>query len=309
MAHGWTPQSAQSFEQAVERLRERAEGFDLTIKTRVNSTVEAQGRTSGSRAFVRFVPLTGDRAALAALETQHTRLMQITDTMKSLLESIPFPVWLRDQDGSLNWVNQTYVKAVDADSVEIVYSENRCLLDASARALVEENHAQQRQNNSVSHYRKRLPVTAAGDRKTMDVSEVTFEGGSAGLAVDMSEVEVVQSNLRRTLESHAQTLNQLATAVAIFDEKRHLIFLIRHLRACGNWIPSYCKTNRTTGGFSTHCVMPVKLRNNPTGQSGEQPVKRLRGNPTVRTLVVLARQPDPAGGWQPTNTRWCHLGI
>ena len=90
-------QSAQSFEHAVDRLRQRAESFDLTVETKSGTVIEVQGRASGSHAFVRFISLSGDRAALAALEAQHTRLMQTTDTMKSLLEAIPFPVWLRDQ--------------------------------------------------------------------------------------------------------------------------------------------------------------------------------------------------------------------
>ena len=96
-------QSAQSFEHAVERLRRRAESFDLTVETKSGTIIEVQGRASGSHAFVRFISLSGDRAALAALESQHTRLMQTTDTMKSLLEAIPFPVWLRDKQENLNF--------------------------------------------------------------------------------------------------------------------------------------------------------------------------------------------------------------
>lgn len=219
-----TPQSAQSFEHAVERLRLRAESFDLTVETKSNTVIEVQGRASGSHAFVRFISLSGDRAALAALESQHTRLMQTTDTMKSLLEAIPFPVWLRDHQGLLTWANRSYVEAVEGDDLDTVSDENRHLLDAPAREQVSNAHEAMRQEQTTSHFRERLPATVSGDRRMMDISEVAYEGGSAGMAVDMSEVEEVQSNLRRTLESHAQTMNHLATAVATFDEKRHLVF-------------------------------------------------------------------------------------
>ena len=219
-------QSAQSFEHAVDRLRRRAESFDLTVETKSGTVIEVQGRASGSHAFVRFISLSGDRAALAALEAQHTRLMQTTDTMKSLLEAIPFPVWLRDQNAQLTWANQAYVEAVDGEDLDRVSQENLHLLDEKVRQMVAAAHNLDVQTDSsdVSQIRQRLPATVSGDRRMMDVSEVFYGGGSAGLAVDMSEVEEVQSNLRRTLESHAQTMNQLATAVAIFDEKRRLVF-------------------------------------------------------------------------------------
>ncbi|MEP1207158.1 MAG: ATP-binding protein [Rhizobiaceae bacterium] len=219
-------QSAQSFEHAVDRLRQRAESFDLAVETKSGTVIEVQGRASGSHAFVRFISLSGDRAALAALEAQHTRLMQTTDTMKSLLEAIPFPVWLRDHQAQLTWANQSYVEAVDGEDLDTVSEENLHLLDENVRQQVAAAHKQELEGegNQISQVRERLPATISGDRRMMDVSEVHYAGGSAGLAVDMSEVEEVQSHLRRTLESHAQTMNQLATAVAIFDEKRHLVF-------------------------------------------------------------------------------------
>jgi signal transduction histidine kinase len=140
--------------------------------------------------------------------------------MKSLLEAIPFPVWLRDQQAQLTWANHAYVEAVDGEDLDSVSQQNLHLLDEGVRQQVAAAHGQEPEGDAgqVSQVRERLPATVSGDRRMMDVSEVFYAGGSAGLAVDMSEVEEVQSNLRRTLESHAQTMNQLATAVAIFDE-------------------------------------------------------------------------------------------
>ncbi len=218
------PTTAQSFEKAVDRLRDSAEAFDLTVETKSGSIIEAQGRASGSHAFVRFTSLSGDRAALAALETQHTKLVQTTDTMKSLLEAVPFPVWLKDENGNLSWANNSYVEAVETDTLEDVLENEIELLDATERLLLAKQHGETDVKNGPSQIRLRMPATVSGDRRTMDVSEVAYSSGSAGLAVDMSEVEEAQGNLRRTLESHAQTMDQLASAVAIFDEKQHLIF-------------------------------------------------------------------------------------
>ncbi len=219
-----TPSTAQSFEKAVNRLRDSAEAFDLTIESKTGSIIEAQGRASGSHAFVRFINLSGDRAALAALESEHTKLLQTTDTMKSLLEAVPFPVWLKDENGHLSWANNSYVEAVETKTLDEVLDKEVELLDASERLLLAKQHGDVDVKDGPSQIRMRVPATVLGDRRTMDVSEVAYSSGSAGLAVDMSEVEEAQGVLRRTLESHAQTMDQLASAVAIFDEKKHLVF-------------------------------------------------------------------------------------
>lgn len=230
-----TPQSAQSFQKAVDRLREGAESFDLTLESRNGSVLEAQGRASGSHAFVRFIALSGERAALASLEAQHTKMLQLTDTMQTLLQAVPFPVWLKSGEGRLDWVNTAYVDAVGGQSLDDVLDAGTELLDATERQQLAGRHghdgteavvsdAGTEAGSRPSEVRLRLPATIFGDRRVMDISEVTSQSGTAGLAVDMSEVETVQANLRRTLESHAQTMNELATPVAIFDEKRQLIF-------------------------------------------------------------------------------------
>jgi signal transduction histidine kinase len=300
-------QSAQSFEHAVERLRQRAESFDLTVETKSGTVIEVQGRASGSHAFVRFISLSGDRAALAALEAQHTRLMQTTDTMKSLLEAIPFPVWLRDQQAQLTWANQAYVEAVDGDDLDRVSDENRHLLDETARQQIAATHHQELEtsDSGASQFRERLPATVSGDRRMMDVSEVQYAGGSAGMAVDMSEVEEVQSNLRRTLESHAQTMNQLATAVAIFDERRHLIFYNSAFEDLWKLEQRFLDTEPDNGSFFDALREAGKIAEQPDWSKwrnsllqvyeSTQPMEDWWHLPDRRTLRVVA-SPQKQGG-------------
>lgn len=219
-----TPSSAQPFSQAVNRLRHHAEAFDLTVESQSGVMIEVQGRASGSYAFVRFNGLSGDRAALAGLEGQHTQLLQTTDTMRALLEALPFPVWLRGPSGELTWANDSYVAAIEAKSLDSAVRHNGFLLDRAARERIAKQHDEAKAHGEKSRFRDRLPATVAGDRRLTDVTEISQQGGIAGMAVDMSEVEDVEKRLSRTLESNVQTMDQLASAVAIFDEKRRLIF-------------------------------------------------------------------------------------
>lgn len=216
-----TPQSAQVFEKAVARLRDRAESFDLTVETRSGTLLEVQGRASGAHAFVRFIDLGGERAALASLEAQHTSLVQTMDTMEALLEAIDAPVWLRAADDRLIWVNSAYIRAVDGSDMDKVCDDDVPLLDKADRETVARSH---KSDEDTGPFKKRLPATIAGDRRIVDVCEVARQSGTAGVAIDMGEVEEVQGRLRRTIESHVQTLNLLTTAVAIFDDSQRLVF-------------------------------------------------------------------------------------
>ena len=211
-------ESAGQFARAVKNLRKNAESFDLTIATQRGSVIEALGRTTGIYAFVRFIPLAGERAALANLEAEYTNLLQTFDTVQSLFEAIKMPVWLRDRNNNLVWANSAYASAVDANNGVDAVEKNINLLDQNERNAVQLAH----QKNEV--FSARVPAVVSGDRRMLDVVDVALRHGSAGIATDMNEIEHAQSRLRKTLESHARTLDQLATAIAIFDSSRHLQF-------------------------------------------------------------------------------------
>jgi signal transduction histidine kinase len=212
------PDAAIGFEAALRRLRSRAEAFDLPLIARNGGVMEAQGRTSGGLAFVRFIELSGERSTLLQLEAEHSRLSATFDCIQSLFETLPGPVWLRDATGRLFWVNNAYAKAVDcADGVSAV-TRGAELLDSLQRRELGRAVREQRP------YVARLPVIVSGDRRVMEVSEIATEAGGAGLAVDRDEVEKIRALLDQTVATHAQTLDYLAAAVAMFDFRQQLQF-------------------------------------------------------------------------------------
>ena len=70
----------------------------------------------------------------------------------------------------------------------------------------------------------RIPAVAAGARRIFDVTEVPTRRGSAGVAIDATEVESMRAELARMVDAHRRTLDQLATGVAIFGADRTLTF-------------------------------------------------------------------------------------
>ncbi len=213
-----TAESASQFDRMLKDLRVNAKSFEMPLQTRGGGILESEGSTSGSHAFVRFRELSGERAEHATLTSQHTELLATFNTIQKLFEKMPMPVWLRRNDGGLFWANQAYAGAVEVSSPENAVERNAELFDQEQRNEIQE---QQNTNGFFSGVR---PAIVAGDRRSLDIFTVKTDAGIAGIANDKSDVDTMRGSLAETVEGHSRMLDQLATAVAIFDEKQRLTF-------------------------------------------------------------------------------------
>ncbi len=212
------PAAAQRMEHAVETLRREGRSFVMTLTTSAGRPLEAQGRAIGGRAVLRLRHVGGIEHELMDLAARHDRLMTDVETMKALLDSLPAPVWARDARDRLIFVNSAYARAVEADDAGDAVARKLELLDRIARdELV-------RARDGGKAFAGRLPAIAAGERRIFDVVDAPSNAGSAGMAIDRTEVETMRAELARMIEAHRRVLDQLATGVAIFNGDRKLIF-------------------------------------------------------------------------------------
>ncbi len=210
--------SAGELDKAIDTLRSSGQSFDMVVETNRDEILEAQGRISGGRAFVRFIALNNLRAELAELKIERDRLMTSISTFQNLLDAIDLPVWQRDAEGNLTWVNQAYGEAVEAVSTDEAVREGREFLTTVTRERIRAAATPE------SPFHDKISTVVHGNRTFFDVVDVKAPNGSAGIAIDVSEAEGVRAELARTLKSHAETLDHLATPVAIFDGDRRLQF-------------------------------------------------------------------------------------
>ena len=212
------PRSAANIDDAIDRLRAQAERFDLIVETVRGHVIEAEGRVSGGRAFVRFVTLSNVRAELAELKIERDRLLSALDTFQSLLDVIDMPVWLRDPDGKFVWVNDAYANAVEGVDRQDALTRKLELLGTAARERVRASQTPERP------FLDKVSTVIRGHRRFLEVADVKTSSGSAGLALEVSIAEELREELKRTIKSHAETLDHLATPVAIFDGDQRLQF-------------------------------------------------------------------------------------
>src|SRR5690606_9151139 len=146
-------------------------------------------------------------------------------TIKSLIEALPSPVWLRDAAGRLVWVNQAYARSVDARYADEVVGRYVEQLASAARAESQNARALSQ------GYTSRLPTLAPGTRQLVDPLDIATRGGSAGIGIDVTEVESMRGEVAHMVEAHRRTLDQLSTAVAVFGSDRRLSFYNATYRA------------------------------------------------------------------------------
>ncbi|HJZ45333.1 MAG TPA: PAS domain-containing protein, partial [Hyphomicrobiaceae bacterium] len=128
--------SAQELKKGLDQLFSEGHPFSLLLKTAGGGVVEADGRAAGGRAILRLRDVAGRKRDLARILDQHRQLVRDTLAGRTLLDALPMAAWFRGRDGRIQWVNEAYVKAVDAGSEEEVRARQIELLEARQREAV-----------------------------------------------------------------------------------------------------------------------------------------------------------------------------
>jgi signal transduction histidine kinase len=240
----WLPaDQAQMIQASVDTLRANGEAFAMTLATLGGKSIEAEGRAIGGRAVMRLRDVSGIKGELVALATRHDRLVGDMMALRTLIDALPFPVWARDLEGRLDFVNAAYASAVEARDPTEAVERNLELLDKSAR----DDAARMRGDGTP--YRGRVPAVIAGARRMFDVIEVPTPAGSAAAGVDATEAENIRAEMMRMVDAHRRTLDQLATGVAIFGADHTLRFYNEAYRALWDLDASYLDHGPTDSGI------------------------------------------------------------
>jgi signal transduction histidine kinase len=211
------PKDAQALEAAIDRLRKNGEAFRLPLAGVAGRYYDAEGRAVGGSAVLRIREVSGDRLELISLRERHAETQRMLTGLQALLDAAPAPVWLRDQNGRLSFVNKAYVAAVEAKDKEDAISRGVELLDREARS----DAAKALAKGAV--WRDRVLAVVAGARHLLDVTKTTAPL-TAAIAIDRHDVESVRAELEQEMQCYVRTLDQLPTAVALFDRKKRLIY-------------------------------------------------------------------------------------
>ncbi|HEX4080364.1 MAG TPA: ATP-binding protein [Rhizomicrobium sp.] len=188
--------------EALDALAERGAPFLLTAHDEQGRAVTLRGRAVG---------------AMAAVWVE-TKEAPGQANYRAILDAIPVPVWLRDSSRALAWGNRAFLAAVGQPDVDTAVSV-QAGLEKSDRDLASAARSEGRAIES-----KRYAVVG-GHRRALALTHVPIaDSGVAGMAIDVTELTNAEARLQQHIDAHADTLDKIATAVAIFDRARKLTF-------------------------------------------------------------------------------------
>lgn len=240
VAGGFGGAGVERLQDAVMELRESGEGFEIELEHRDTGrrilavgirAVRDDGTPLADVVWMRDV--TEGAAAVEGLTAETAALRNERDRLSAALDGLEFPVWLRDENLSLVYANRAYMRAVDAGHRDVVVDEQRELASTTTarrlRALAAAARA------AGAWRQEAVPIVMNGSRRLMEVSEgpVALPGGppqdqprrfTAGAAYDVTSREDLAKRLAREDAAHADVLERLSTAIAIFDADARLRF-------------------------------------------------------------------------------------
>ncbi|KNY23323.1 PAS domain-containing sensor histidine kinase [Methylobacterium sp. ARG-1] len=294
---------ATAVEAAVETLRARGTSFTLSLRTQTGRSIDAHGQAVAGRALLRLRETSQERCEIADLRATLDETRRGLSALAGLLDAIPQPVWRRNREGGLSWVNAAYVAAVEAESRETTLDRSIELFDRPAREAIARDEAARAAGLSRSV--PRLSAVMAGSRRMLDVFETTLDSGRVGIAIDVSELESVRADLQRQMNANVRTLDQLPTAVAMFDVSQRLIFHNAAYRQLWDLDQAFLDSRPSDGEILDHLRAERKLEEHADFRGWKQGVlaayRAAEANqswwylPDGRTLRVVA-DPNPQGG-------------
>lgn len=159
---------------------------------------------------------------LAQREAELETLRAAQERLSAAFLKLPVPVWRRDSSQAIVDCNAQFAQAVEADH-ETIVAEGRMLGGAviaeRGRALAELAGAARTPQSEIHH------IVIAGARRLIELTEApTPDGGTVGIAVDMTEREEAEEQLKRHIAAHGEVLENLATAIAIYGSDARLKF-------------------------------------------------------------------------------------
>ncbi len=293
------PENAGRLNTAVQRLRTRGARFSLHVQSTDGRTFEAEGRPAGALAVLWLRDVTGERAEVSRLKERLRQAEFSRGRFEEHLMQAPFAAWRRDGKGNLVWVNAAYARAVDAASPDDAVTRGLELLGEETLATL------RRTLFDRARARERSHAIMAGERRALDIVEQRLSDGVAGIAIDVSDLDEAEAELRRHIESHAATLDRVTTAVAICGPDKRLTFHNRAYETLWGldpqWLDGGPSDNEILDELRARRRLPEQANFQAWKQSrmeiytSTEPLEEFWHLPDGRTVKVLA-QAHPFGG-------------
>ena len=233
----------------IAKLSKSGLPFSIDISLSDNLVVKADGRVAGNQIVIW---LNKNKNYLIDLESSQksntdstNHLNSTTSEFSEILGRSPFPKWRMTGTGNITWVNAAYVDAVGGSSSNSVIEQQNHLdnrvIDQGKKAL-ETNKSFTNVRNIILH----------GNNKPTSITTYPVSGGVAGIALDVTEVEILKRNLSTYKTAHQKILNKMDEAIVIFEPDQKISFYNSSFSTLCSLDNEWFKNSPTHGSWLDH---------------------------------------------------------
>lgn len=222
------PSDAAALHGVVAHLRETGQPFQITVRLADGSrTFQASGGRGplpgGGALDVLWLrdatPQAAEQLRLAearaAAERERRHLLDS-------LEALALPVWQRGRDLRVTWCNRAFARLLDTTPERVVAEQME--LPTSGFGEPARGLALLARERGAAITENRF-VVVEGDRRLLELTEMPVTGdGFFGFAVDRTRERAFADELDRHIGAHAEVLEQLGSAIAIYGPDTRLKF-------------------------------------------------------------------------------------
>ncbi len=226
--------------EAVRNLRRHGDGFSLIVKGPDVREIEITGKPAGAWAVLWLTDITSRTRNVEVLKERLLHLQDESDQLDRFLNTAPFPVWRRNDEKKLSWVNNAYAEAVDLSSPAEAVAR-AVELDSGIKALTD------RIKQSGKTRKEKFYIVIDGQRRAFDIIEMPHDKGFIGMALDVTGKDSAENELRRHIDAQAQTLDKLATGVSIFGPDKKIQFYNQAYARLWQFSPAWLDTRPSHG--------------------------------------------------------------
>jgi len=213
---GLAPDGAARVEAVRSALRRRDRSrVSTTLSTLDGRAFAIEGRRTKTGESVLW--LIDNSAAAVAKEACNEAA-----SLREMIDAIPLPVWRRARDLGVVDCNRAYARALDTTR-ERALAEGRELAPGAVRP--QSDGPGDAVDCTAARGGKPAHIVIDGSRRLLEFVETPCEaGGTVGFALDRTDVESAEAELRRHINAHAAVLEGIGAAVAIYGPDKRLQF-------------------------------------------------------------------------------------
>lgn len=228
------PSDAAALEGMIWRLQKEGEAFALSVRTNEEERILLLRGEKGMdlNGFENFEVIWAEDTTEVHNKSEDINDMLIkyrndVEQHRALLNALSQPLWVTDHDEqTINWCNKAFAKLFDQSSEDIEQQNVgmlSSLLDKSKVSLPD-LLTQVEKSNTPETVRSRMIIGGQRRVAAIELIPQKSEHFTVGMIHDVTECEDLRAELDRYVSSNAKLLEQLSTAIAIYNANQKLEF-------------------------------------------------------------------------------------